>query len=315
MLNTIAKNIAPIFRKRSVRLAAAGFLVVIVILYGLVSFLIAQGVTKADRDPQEDHPSNYDLVFEDVEFPSRRGDVMLSGWYLPGEDSSPHLIFVHGIGSVRSGDNAVELAARMVEHGYNVLLFDLRGHGSSGGDKVSGGYFERWDVLGAFDYLVERGVDPGRTGQIGLIGFSMGAATSIMAAAEEPRIAAVVADSPYADATDLIAREAARKTPIPLWLMPIFIPTTKLMAKGIYGIDIGELAPERSVERLEYPILVIHGTEDQRIPLDHGERVVKAAEAGSFLWRALGVDHVDAFLTYPDEYVDRVTEYFGSRFR
>ena len=72
MLNTIAKNIAPIFRKRSVRLAAAGFLVVIVILYGLVSFLIAQGVTKADRDPQEDHPSNYDLVFEDVEFPSRR---------------------------------------------------------------------------------------------------------------------------------------------------------------------------------------------------------------------------------------------------
>ena len=315
MLNTIAKNIAPIFRKRSVRLAAAGFLVVIVILYGLVSFLIAQGVTKADRDPQEDHPSNYDLVFEDVEFPSRRGDVMLSGWYLPGEDSSPHLIFVHGIGSVRSGDNAVELAARMVEHGYNVLLFDLRGHGSSGGDKVSGGYFERWDVLGAFDYLVERGVDPGRTGQIGLIGFSMGAATSIMAAAEEPRIAAVVADSPYADATDLIAREAARKTPIPLWLMPIFTPTTKLMAKGIYGIDIGELAPERSVERLEYPILVIHGTEDQRIPLDHGERVVKAAEAGSFLWRALGVDHVDAFLTYPDEYVDRVTEYFGSRFR
>ena len=169
--------------------------------------------------------------------------------------------------------------------------------------------------MGAFDYLVERGVDPGRTGQIGLIGFSMGAATSIMAAAEEPRIAAVVADSPYADATDLIAREAARKTPIPLWLMPIFIPTTKLMAKGIYGIDIGELAPERSVERLEYPILVIHGTEDQRIPLDHGERVVKAAEAGSFLWRALGVDHVDAFLTYPDEYVDRVTEYFGSRFR
>ena len=315
MLNTIAKNIVPIYRKRSVRLAAAGFLVVIVILYGLVSFLIAQGVTKADRDPQEDHPSNYDLVFEDVEFPSRRGDVMLSGWYLPGEDSSPHLIFVHGIGSVRSGDNAVELAARMVEHGYNVLLFDLRGHGSSGGDKVSGGYFERWDVLGAFDYLVERGVDPGRTGQIGLIGFSMGAATSIMAAAEEPRIVAVVADSPYADATDLIAREAARKTPIPLWLMPIFIPTTKLMAKGIYGIDIGELAPERSVERLEYPILVIHGTEDQRIPLDHGERVVKAAEAGSFLWRALGVDHVDAFLTYPDEYVDRVTEYFGSRFR
>ena len=151
-----------ILRKRSVRLAAAAGLVTIVILYGLVSFLIAQGVTKADRKAQEDHPSNYGLVFEDVEFPSRRGDVMLSGWYLPVEDSAgPHLIFVHGLSSDRSGDNAVELAARMVEHGYNVLLFDLRGHGSSEGDKVSGGYFERWDVLGAFDYLVRRGAGPG----------------------------------------------------------------------------------------------------------------------------------------------------------
>ena len=302
----------PILRRRSTRIAAAAGLVAIVILYGLISFLIAQGVTKADRGEQEDHPSNYGLVFEDVEFPSRRGDVMLSGWYLPVNDLSPHLIFVHGLSSDRSGDNAVQLAGRTVELGYNVLLFDLRGHGSSEGDKVSGGYFERWDVLGAFDYLVRRGADPGRTG---LLGFSMGAATSIMAAVEEPRITALVADSPYADASDLIAREAARKTPFPLLLMPIFIPTTKLMAKGIYGIDIGELVPEQAVAGLGYPVLIIHGTEDQRVPLDQGQRVVQAAAEGSFLWRLPGVDHVDVFLTFPDEYVGRVTVYFGSRFR
>ena len=301
-----------IIRKRSVRLAAAGFLALIVVLYGLVSFLIAQGVTKADRDPQEDHPTNYGLVFDDVEFLSRRKDVSLSGWYVPGQDSSPHLIFVHGIGSVRSGDNAVELAARMVDLGYNVLLFDLRGHGSSGGDKVSGGFFEKLDVLGAFDYLVERGVDPSR---IGLMGFSMGAATSIMAAAEEPRITAVAADSPFADASDLIAREAARKTPFPEWMMPIFIPTTKLMAKQIYGIDIGSLVPEKSVAELGYPVIVIHGLADDRIPWEHGQRVASAAYEGSSLWLVPGVDHVDAFLTHPDEYVARVSEYFGSRFR
>ena len=58
--------------------------VLALVVYGLVSFLIAQGVTKADRDTQEDHPSNYNLEIEDVEFLSRRGDVVLSGWYLPG---------------------------------------------------------------------------------------------------------------------------------------------------------------------------------------------------------------------------------------
>ena len=300
---------------RKSRVVLSGLVVFLIVVYGLVSFLIAQGVTKADRDSQEDHPSNHGLEFEDVEFSSQRGDVTLSGWYLPGENDNPHLIFVHGIGSVRSGDNAVQLAARLVDQGYNVLMFDLRGHGSSEGDKVSGGYFERWDVLGAFDYLLERGVDPGRTGQIGLIGFSMGAATAIMAAAEEPRIIALVADSPYADASDLIARESARKTPFPQWLIPIFIPTAKLMAKGIYGINIGELVPEQAVTSLKYPILVIHGTGDERIPWEHGQRVAEAAPEGSFLWQVPDVDHVDAFLTYPDEYVDRVTEYFGSRFR
>ncbi|MCH7736719.1 MAG: alpha/beta fold hydrolase [Chloroflexi bacterium] len=298
---------------RKFRLGFSAAMVVIVILYGLISFLIAQGVTKADRDPQEGHPSDYNLVFEDVEFPSRRGDVVLSGWYLPGENSSPHLIFVHGIGSVRSGDNAVELAARMIDLGYNVLMFDLRGHGSSGGDKVSGGYFERWDVLGAFDYLLgRRGVDSSR---IGLMGFSMGAATSIMAAAEEPRITALVADSPYANASDLIAREAARKTPIPGWLTPIFMPAAKLLANGIYGIDIGSLVPEESVATLGYPVFVIHGIADERIPWEHGQRVAGAADAGSSIWLVPGVDHVDAFLTHPNEYVKRVSEYFGSRFK
>ena len=285
---------------------------VVVVLYGLVSFLIAQGVTNASRKPQEQIPSDFNLVSEDVEFFSRRGDVKLSGWYLPGDDSSPHLIFVHGIGSVRSGDKAVGLAARIVGLGYNVLMFDLRGHGSSGGDKVSGGFYERADVLGAFDYLLRRGVD---TGRVGLMGFSMGAATSIMAAAQEPGIIAVAADSTYANASELIAREAARKTPIPGWLTPVFMPAAKLMANGIYGIDIGSLVPEESVADLGYPVLLIHGTEDKRIPLEQGQRVADAAKEGSSIWLVPEVDHVDAFLTHPDEYTERVNEYFSSRFR
>ena len=296
---------------RRFRITSLVVAVFIVAAYGLVSFLIAQGVTKADRDPQEDHPSNYGLEFEDVEFLSRRGDFNLSGWYLPA-GPGPNLIFVHGIGGVRSGDNAVDLAARMVGQGYNVLMFDLRGHGSSEGDKVSGGYFERWDVWGAVDYLKERGVDPV---SIGLMGFSMGAATSILAAAGEPKITAVAVDSPYANASDLISQESARKTPFPEWLIPVFIPTAKLMANGFYGIDLGELVPERAVAGLTYPIAVIHGTADERIPWEHGQRVADAAPEGSTLWLVPDVDHVDAFLTHPDEYARRVTEYFDSRLR
>jgi len=280
-------------------------------LYGLISFIIASSVSKADRKEQEDHPSAYGLAFEDVEFVSRQGDVTLRGWYISGQEEKPTLIFVHGIGSVRSGDRAVDLASRLVGNGFNVFMFDLRGHGSSEGDQVSGGYFEQWDVLGAFDFLAKKRVP---RGQIGLVGFSMGAATAVLAAAREPAIGALVADSAYAKASDMIAHQAARKTVFPRWITPIFVPTAMLMANWFYGIDLGSLVPEAAVVDLAYPILVIHGTADSRIPYQQGQRVHQGAPSGSSIWLVPDVDHVEAFATYPDEYVERVMAYLDDRF-
>ncbi len=76
-----------------------------------------------------------------MEFTPRGEGLLLSGWYLSGDADAPHVIFVHGLNGVRSGDNAVELADRLVERGYSVLLFDLRGHGSSQDGRLSGGYY------------------------------------------------------------------------------------------------------------------------------------------------------------------------------
>ena len=143
----------------------------------------------------------------------------------------------------------------------------------------------------------------------------MGAAAAVLAAAEEPCITAVAMDSTFADVSDLIAREAARKTVVPSWLTPMFIPASKAMAKGIYGIDIGVLAPERAVTQLDYPVLVIHGIADERVPWQQGQRVVVAAKEGTSIWLVPGSDHVDAFLVQPDEYVRKVSGYFNSQIR
>ena len=296
--------------KRVARWGIPVVLVSVVVAYGLISYLIASALTSVDRKVQEDHPSAHDLRFEEVEFVSRKGDVNLRGWYLPGEEAKPTLIFVHGLGSIRTGDNAMALAARLVSPGYNVLLFDLRAHGSSDGDKVSGGVHEQQDVLGAFDFLLGQGI-PGDS--IGLLGFSMGAVTALLAASQEPAIHAVVADSTYSNASDLMARETARKTIFPLWLASIFVPTAKLMADKLHGIDVGTLVPEEAVKALSYPILVIHGEGDTRIPSDHGQKVYDAAPQGSSIWLVPDVDHVDAFLTHPDEYVNRIMVYYEAR--
>lgn len=291
--------------------AVLGVLAAIAAVYVLVSLFITQSLTSAERNPQEAHPSDYGLSVEDVEFTPRGESLLLRGWHLPAENVGPHVIFVHGLNNVRSGDNVVELAGRLVERGYSVLLFDLRGHGSSDDGRLSGGYYERRDVWGAYDYLLES--HGAEAGAVGLVGFSMGAATALLSAAEEPGIRAVVADSPYAVASELLAQETARSTPFPQWLTPAFIPAVKLLADWRYGIDIDALAPERAVARLGYPALVIHGDGDTRIPVSHGARVAEAGPPGTELWRVPGVKHVEAFEASPAEYVERVAQYLGAR--
>lgn len=305
--------ICSLWERPRLRIALGLILMVLVVLYGLISFYMARGVTTAERNQQEDHPRNYGLSAEDVEFRPRGDDLRLSGWYIRGKHDdggdAPHLIFVHGLGNVRSGNEAVDLADRLVERGYSILMFDLRGHGSSEGTRVSGGYFEQRDVLGAYDYLVDR--RGAKAGKVGLMGFSMGGATSILAAVDEPGIRAVAADSPYAAATELIAQETARRTVFPEWVTPAFLPTAKLMARTIYGIDIGALTPVEAVTQLDYPVLIVHGVNDDRVPVDHGERVADAGYAGTIWWPTDAPGHIESFNTYPAEYTERVDDYFA----
>jgi fermentation-respiration switch protein FrsA (DUF1100 family) len=135
-----------------------------------------------------------------------------------------------------------------------------------------------------------------------------------MAAAREPGIAAVVADSPFADVHDLLAQEVARKTPLPESLVGIFLPPARLFADVLYDVHLDDLKPERDVRELVYPVLIIHGEADERIPVEHGRRVFASSPPGSELWTVPGVEHGDAFIEQPDEYVQRVTFYLATRF-
>ena len=294
-------------RYRWVGLALA---ILLVLAYAGVSYFIASGVTRAERVDFEDHPADYRLDYEDVEFVSRKGDVILKGWYLPSHSCEASVVLVHGITANRTSREATRIAARLVEECFNVVLFDLRAHGASGGDRITGGIDEAEDVLGAYDYLRSRGAHPHR---IGVLGRSMGAGAAVLAAAAEPDIQALVLDSAYAKVNDLISFEIARKTPVPEWAASVFIPGASLFANMLYGIDLSKLAPEQAIKSVDMPILVIHGDADTRIPTEHGLRVHEAAHAQSEMWLVPDTDHAEAFYIFPDEYIQRVASYFRTQ--
>jgi pimeloyl-ACP methyl ester carboxylesterase len=291
-------------------LPAAVFLALVI--YVLMAFaMVYQATRPEERKPFEAHPADFGMSYEDVSFTTRNGTLTLQGWLLKGSPGSPYLIFVHGLGSQRTDTQSLELAARLVrDEGYSVLLFDLRAHGTSAGDRITAGHRERDDVLGAYDFILSRGAQPGR---VGLRGLCYGAGIAIMAAAHEPGIAAVVADSTFASVEARAAHEIARRTPIPESLAPGFMPPARLIADLIYGIDLGELKPERDVEKLGYPVLIIHGEADTRIPFSQAQRVYAASPAGSQLWALPGVEHAQAFPTEQDQYLERVKAYLASR--
>ncbi len=287
----------------------AAFLLALLIYAG-VSYSIASGFTKIERGPLEDNPGNHGLPYRDVEFRSRVDDILLKGWLISKEPGGPTIIFVHGITSNRAAGKALPLAARLIERGFDVLLFDQRGHGESGGERVSGGYHERRDLGGAIDFLRSQGI---AESSIGVLGSSMGAGTALLTLRDEPGVQAAVFESPYASAADLISFEIARRTVLPKWFAPVFIPGATVLSRLLYDINVGVLVPEQAAAELTYPILIIHGTADTRVPFEHGQRVYDAAPEGSELWSPDGMGHSDAFDLAPDEYVRRLHAYFWPR--
>lgn len=278
---------------------------VIVIAFLSISVFLGSSMTKVERIPIEENPSQLGLKYENVTFVSRTDDITLCGWFLPAPDSERVIIMVHG-GECHRADPSIkmlDIAFGLVEHGYNVLMFDLRAHGESGGDRLSIGYYEKRDLLGAVDYLKRYDYE-----QIGVLGFSMGGATTILATVENEDIDCIVTDSSFADMIDMLKPRFEERTIFP----GFFLDPMLFMVKIIYGIDFKAVKPVELVHEIApRPIFFIHGGSDNYVSLDHAYRLQQASQnPQNQLWVVPQADHVKAYCTQPEQYIDRVTTFF-----
>jgi fermentation-respiration switch protein FrsA (DUF1100 family) len=284
-----------------------GLVVLIIIAFLGLSAYLGASATSIERASVTLSPADLGLEYEDISFTSREDHLTLYGWFLPTPGSEQVIIMLHGAESNRSdpGVGMLDIAAGLAANGYNILMFDFRGHGESEGDRLSAGYHERKDLWGAVDYVQERGFE-----SIGVLGFSMGAATALMGAAEDTDIDCVVADSSFADMAGIMEREFTERTGAPGFLMkPVLF-----MVKIMYGVDFAAVKPVENVPEIApRPIFFIHGEEDEFVPLDHAYRLYEASEnPDDMLWVVPGADHVKAYLTRPVEYIDKVTAFFDN---
>jgi fermentation-respiration switch protein FrsA (DUF1100 family) len=307
--NRTKKNI--IFR------VISGFSILLVILVVLVVAISAYSdevLIRPVRMPITANPGNYGLKYQNVSFPSRIDPIRLSGWFIPALSHSDRTIVIahgHAANRVQADANLMSMFPTFVKQGYNVFTFDFRDSGESGGTIDTVGYLEQRDLEGAFDYVKGRPQDQGR--HVGFLGFSMGAAVSILVAANVPGVEAVVADSSFADLRQYLDANLSKYSHLPYYP---FTPVMEWLSAPLTGFDPSYVQPIKSIARIApRPILLIHGEADTQINVNNSKQLFAAAHnPNAQLWLVPKADHIQSYKTEPVAYLERVLAFFGTSF-
>lgn len=262
-----------------------------------------------------ERPSDYGLRYEAVTFSPRDRPITLRAWWVPGDGARAVLVFVHGGGDDNRNlphGSGLALARDLAARGYALLMIDLRNFGESDGtpEGITYGDLEVNDVVGALDFLASRAP----TLPAAALGFSMGGATVLRAAARDRRLRAVVADSTYADARDVAIAFTHAATGMPALVATPFVWS----AQHLHGVPLERGATLAALRGATLPpVLLIHDRHDPIAPVDDCTRLA-AAIPGALTWitdlRQAGPfgTHIQAYRLAPEAYVGRVTAFLDT---
>ena len=232
-------------------------------------------------------PADTGLQYEDVSFHTR-GGRQLQGWYIPGtvDTGNTTWIWFHGNGGNIS-HRVDELAMLHHRLGVNIFIFDYQGYGRSQGEPTEQGTYQ--DARAALDHVSNRpGIDPSK---IVYFGKSLGAAVAVELATEKLP-AGLILVSPFSSVSDM-ARRAFPYLPVG-WLL-----------KDRYD-------SASRIRQIQTPLLIIHGAQDEMVPVDQGRALFEAANDPKIFRLLPGAGHNDTHINGGPGYWDTLEEFSAS---
>ncbi len=278
----------------------------LIFLYLLTSFLIANGIAMSLRRTVTMTPAVFGLKYEGVAFYSKNDKLLLKGWYIPA-GSNKTIIAMPGGKQTREDRSTkmLELCVDLVKQGYNVLVFERRGCGQSQSAKLSQRSVLGRDFSGAIDFIRNRNGDDEH---VILLGVSIGATAAIASARENDGIKAVICDSCFKS----IPLMAERVISQPFRPFAIFRPGAVIMGRLFFGLD-----KESAIDKVPYincPIFFINGSEDRSVPPQDAYSLLNTSNnPADEIWIADGAKHSQSYMTYPEEYVDRIIKFLADK--
>jgi hypothetical protein len=235
----------------------------------------------------QDWKARSGLPLDEVWFQSGDG-TKLFGWYVESAATSAVVLWCHG----NAGNiiNRLENLRELYRIGLSVFIFDYRGYGRSQGSPSEEGLYQ--DALGAYDYLTRtRMIRPER---IVIFGRSLGATVAAEVASHKPA-AGLILESPF--------------------------PSIEAVAKFHYGglpvhwLIGAEFALIDRLPQLSLPKLIIHGDQDDIIPLELGRQVFEAAKPPKSFYVIEGAGHNNTYQVGGAAYFRRWAEFVQTAIR
>lgn len=257
-----------------------------------------------DYDPEdpwlEEKKWYNEVEREEVSIESADG-LNLSGVYIESESASKKVaILAHGYsGNLEQMAPYVKLYHDM---GFNVLVPDARGHGTSEGDYIGFGWHERKDYLQWIQLMIDK---VGTDAELALFGISMGGATVMNVSGEDlpDNVKVIVEDCGYSSLNGELAYQLKDMYNLPEFPL---IPVTSLVTKVRSGYWFGEADTVEQVKKNKVPMLFIHGAEDKFVPTDMVYDVYEANSSPKELYIAPNADHADSYVENKEEYEQKV---------
>jgi dipeptidyl aminopeptidase/acylaminoacyl peptidase len=212
------------------------------------------------------------MKMERVSFESD-GQKIAGILHFPDEQNPPCVIASHGLLSSKNSEKYIALGERMSKEGMAMLRFDFRGIGESEGGEEDNTISKKIsDLKAGIDFIRSY---PGLGNRVGLLGSSLGGFLSLIKASGDKEIKAVVTWATPIHLDDLGTKDQGEDDPLPPDVFFEDLPRHRLVPL---------------LSKVSH-CLVIHGEEDELVPLDQALGIFTHLRVPKELHVIGGADH------------------------
>jgi fermentation-respiration switch protein FrsA (DUF1100 family) len=247
-------------------------------------------------------PWEFQADYEEVDLTTMDG-VSFGAWFF--RQTGSRQVIVVSPGHKGRRQDVLGISVALWRKGFNVLTYSYRGMAGSDGVAITMGVREVQELAASIAFARRRV----RDARIGLLGFSLGAVVSLLGAAGDPSIEALVLDSPFSDLRQVLRENVRRHILLPGG--PV-VAAASLWMRLRHGVRLADSSPIAVLSGLEpRPLFFIHGSADAITSVHHSRRLYDAYRGPREIWVVQGAPHTGGYFADRQLYVERVAGFFA----